>query len=91
LKDFIYVAGSFNDWKPTSAYSMKRPDIRKFWLELTGLTSGVNYLSILGREKQRQLLIPRIGKTSDPYSTLVLSPYDDGGIPAATYPNMPIQ
>jgi hypothetical protein len=36
------------------------------------------------------LLIPRIGKTSDPYSTLVLSPYDDGGIPAATYPNMPV-
>jgi hypothetical protein len=24
LKDFIYVAGSFNDWKPTSAYSMKK-------------------------------------------------------------------
>jgi hypothetical protein len=41
-------------------------------------------------EKQRQLLIPRIGKTSDPYSTLVLSPYDDGGIPAASYPNMPV-
>jgi hypothetical protein len=34
------------------------------------------------------LLIPRIGKTSDPYS-LVLS-YDDGGIPAASYPNMPV-
>jgi hypothetical protein len=29
LKFFIYVAGSFNDWKPTSAYSMKRPDIRE--------------------------------------------------------------
>jgi hypothetical protein len=24
LKDFIYVAGSFNDWKPTSTYSMKK-------------------------------------------------------------------
>jgi hypothetical protein len=45
LKDFIYVAGSFND---TSAYSMKKnPTSGKFWLELTGLTSGVN-LSILG-------------------------------------------
>jgi hypothetical protein len=29
-------------------------------------------------------------KTADPYSTLVLSPYDDGGIPAASYPNMPV-
>jgi hypothetical protein len=25
-------------------------------------------------------------KTADPYSTLVLSPFDDGGIPAASYP-----
>jgi hypothetical protein len=32
LKDFIYVAGSFNDWKPTSAYSMKKdPTSGKFW------------------------------------------------------------
>jgi hypothetical protein len=28
-------------------------------------------------------------KTADPYSTLVLSPFDDGGIPAASYPNLP--
>jgi hypothetical protein len=61
-------------------FDEKRPDIRKFWLELTGLTSGVNYTYQYWVEKQRQLLIPRIGKTSDPYSTLVLSPYDDGGI-----------
>jgi hypothetical protein len=27
-------------------------------------------------------------KTADPYSTLVLSPFDDGGIPAASYPNL---
>jgi hypothetical protein len=67
----------------------KDPTSGKFWLELTGLTSGVNYTYQywVGETK---LLIPRIGKTSDPYSTLVLSPYDDGGIPAATYPNMPV-
>jgi hypothetical protein len=34
-------------------------------------------------------LLTALVKTSDPYSTLVLSPYDDGGIPAATYP-MPV-
>jgi hypothetical protein len=58
-------------------------------LELTGLTSGVNYTYQYWVEKQRQLLIPRIGKTSDPYSTLDRL-NDDGGIPAATYPNMPV-
>jgi hypothetical protein len=67
----------------------KDPTSGKFWLELTGLTSGVNYTYQYWVEKQRQLLIPRIGKTSDPYSTLVYHPYD-GGIPAATYPNMPV-
>jgi hypothetical protein len=68
-------------------FDEKRPDIRKFWLELTGLTSGVNYTYQYWVGETP--LIPRIGKTSDPYSTLVLSPYD-GGIPAATYPNMPV-
>jgi 1,4-alpha-glucan branching enzyme len=72
LKDFIYVAGSFNDWKPTSAYSMKKdPTSGKFWLELTGLTSGVNYTYQYWVGETTPLLIPRIGKTSDPYSTLV--------------------
>jgi hypothetical protein len=32
---------------------------------------------------------PVLVKTADPYSTLVLSPYDDPTIPAANYPNMP--
>jgi glycosidase len=92
LKDFIYVAGSFNDWKPTSAYSMKKdPTSGKFWLELTGLTSGVNYTYQYWVGETTPIAnSPALVKTSDPYSTLVLSPYDDGGIPAATYPNMPI-
>ena len=29
-------------------------------------------------------------KTADPYSTLVLSPFDDSYIPDASYPNMPV-
>jgi hypothetical protein len=66
----------------------KDPTSGKFWLELTGLTSGVNY-TYQYWVGETTPIIPRIGKTSDPYSTLVLS-YDDGGIPAATYPNMPL-
>ena len=41
LKDFVYVAGSFNNWEPTSAHAMKKDATTgKFWLELTGLTDG---------------------------------------------------
>jgi glycosidase len=92
LKDFIYVAGSFNDWKPTNTYSMKKDPISgKFWLELTGLTSGVNYTYQYWVGETTPIAnSPALVKTSDPYSTLVLSPYDDGGIPAASYPNMPV-
>ncbi|TDP03813.1 alpha-amylase family glycosyl hydrolase [Flavobacterium sp. 245] len=91
LKDFVYVAGSFNNWQPTTAYAMKKdPSSDKFWLELTGLVSGTNntYQYWVG-ESTPMANSPALVKTADPYSTLVLSPYDDGGIPAASYPNLP--
>ena len=92
LKDFIYVAGSFNNWQPTSAYAMKKdPTSGKFWLELTGLVSGVNYSYQYWVGETTPLVnSPALVKTADPYSTLVLSPYDDPFIPAASYPNMPV-
>lgn len=91
FKDFVYVAGSFNNYNPTSAHAMKKdPSSTKFWLELTGLTAGqietyqywlVNQTPIANS--------PELVKTADPYSTLVLSPFDDPYISATTYPNMP--
>jgi 1,4-alpha-glucan branching enzyme len=92
LKDFIYVAGSFNNWQPTNTYSMKKdPTSGKFWLELTGLTSGVNYTYQYWVGETTPIAnSPALVKTADPYSTLVLSPFDDPGIPAASYPNMPV-
>jgi len=91
LKDFVYVAGSFNNWQPTTSYAMKKdPSSGKFWLELTGLVSGTNntYQYWVG-ESTPLANSPALVKTADPYSTLVLSPYDDSSIPAASYPNMP--
>ncbi|KRD11016.1 alpha-amylase [Flavobacterium sp. Root901] len=91
LKDFVYVAGSFNNWQPTSAYAMKKDPVSgKFWLELTGLVSGVNNTYQYWVVDATPLAnSPSLVKTADPYSTLVLSPYDDPGIPAASYPNLP--
>ena len=92
LKDFVYVAGSFNNWQPTSAYAMKKDPVSgKFWLELTGLVSGANntyqYWVVANAPIANS---PKMVKTADPYSTLVLSPYDDSSIPSVKYPNMPV-
>ncbi|WP_163409079.1 alpha-amylase family glycosyl hydrolase [Flavobacterium ajazii] len=91
LKDFVYVAGSFNNWQPSAAYAMKKdPTSGKFWLELSGLVSGANNTFQYWVGDATPLAnSPALVKTADPYSTLVLSPYDDASIPAANYPNMP--
>lgn len=91
-KDFIYVAGSFNNWIPGSSYLMKKdPATGKFWLELTGLISGAtNTYQYWVVDQSPTANSPSVVKVADPYSTLVLSPYDDPSIPAANYPNMPV-
>jgi len=91
LKDFVYVAGSFNDWKPFSAHALKRdPSTGKFWVTLTGLTPGEIYTyQYWVADRDPVPNSPKLVKTADPFSTLVLSPYDDPYIPATTYPNLP--
>ena len=94
LKDFVYVAGSFNNWQPGNAHSMKKDATSgstKFWLELTGLVSGTNYTyQYWVGESTPVANSPALVKTADPYATLVLSPFDDSGIPAINYPDMPV-
>ncbi|MFH4963362.1 alpha-amylase family glycosyl hydrolase [Gaetbulibacter sp. M235] len=91
-KDFVYVAGSFNNWQPDSSYAMKIDPTRnnKFWVKLTGLIPGqletYQYWVI---DKTPLAGSPTLVKVADPYSTLVLSSYDDSGIPTTSYPNLP--
>ncbi|MFB9051567.1 alpha-amylase family glycosyl hydrolase [Formosa undariae] len=91
LKDFVYVAGSFNNWAPSSAYVMKKdPSSGKFWLELTGLTSQKTETYQYWVVDETPIAnSPVMVKTADPFSTLVLSPFDDSGISSETYPNLP--
>lgn len=91
FKDFIYVAGSFNNWQPTAAYAMKKSGT-KFWLELTGLTPGqvYTYQYWVCDQTSRPANSPALVKTADPFSTLVLSPFDDPEIASlGVYPNLP--
>ena len=91
LKDFIYVAGSFNNWQPGAAYAMKKSGT-KFWIELTGLIPGqvYTYQYWVCDQTLRPANSPALVKTADPFSTLVLSPFDDPEIQIlGVYPNLP--
>ena len=90
-KDFIYVAGDFNFWSPTSEHAMKKDsNSERFWLEIEGLEPGEIYtyqywVSDLSPIDES----PSLVKTADPFSTMVLSPFDDPWIPETSYPNLP--
>jgi len=94
LKDFVYVAGSFNDWTPTPAHAMKKdPASGKFWLELTGLVSGTSYSYQywVGDQTNRPANSPALVKTADPFSTLVLEEFYDSEIRTlGVYENLPV-
>ena len=89
-KDYIYVAGSFNNYEFNDSYVMKQDnfDTDLYWLEITGLTPGDNYTYQYWVVDESPIAgSPAIVKTADPYSPVVLSPFDDGGI--SNYPNIP--
>jgi len=90
-KDFVQVAGSFNNYTPTSGYTMKKdPSSGKFWLEISGLTANkIETYQYWVFDQSPVVGSPSLVKTADPYSTLVLSPFDDPYIPATSYPNIP--
>jgi 1,4-alpha-glucan branching enzyme len=95
-KSFVYVAGNFNNWNPNSTYLMKRDATSgstKFWLELTGLTPGQPYAYQYWVCDNVNLPAnsPNVVKTADPFSTLVLSPFDDPEIiTLGVFPNLPV-
>ena len=90
-KDFVYVIGSFNNWEVHTDYSMRKdPSSDKYWIELDNLNPEEVYTyQYLVGDLNPLSNSPQIVKTADPFSTLVLSPYDDPFIPENSYPNMP--
>ncbi|WP_281846168.1 alpha-amylase family glycosyl hydrolase [Olleya namhaensis] len=92
LKDFVYVAGSFNNWTPSDADAMKKdPATGKFWIAINGLVAQQieTYQYWVGAENT-VTGSPKLVKIADPFSTVVLSPFDDPYIPASSYPNLPV-
>ena len=82
-KEFIHVIGSFNNWEISDSYVMKKDSnpTDLFWIEINQLDPGEIYTF--------QYRTNDGIKTADPYSTLVLSSFDDQYISSASYPNLP--
>lgn len=81
-KNFVYVAGDFNGWQADDAYFMKKtPDGKFFWLTLTGLTPGQEYVF--------QYWVDGEVKIGDPYAEKIADPWNDQFIPPTTYSNLP--
>lgn len=84
-KAYVHVIGSFNDWTKSANYLMKRDTTNPnlYWIEITGLTPQQIYTF--------QYRTADGIKVADPYSPLVLSPYDDQYINqnAMVYPDLP--
>lgn len=82
-KEYVYVIGSFNDWTPKSAYLMnveqQGSDSTWFWIELDNLGT---------QDHAFQYLVDGNIRISDPYSELVLDPYNDQYISNTTFPNL---
>ncbi|HMQ00325.1 MAG TPA: alpha-amylase family glycosyl hydrolase [Cyclobacteriaceae bacterium] len=82
-KDFVFVAGDFNNWTADPAYFMKQtPEGKHFWLTIEDLVPGKEYVF--------QYWVDGEIKIGDPYAEKVADPWNDEFIPAATYPNLPV-
>lgn len=78
-KEFVYLLGDFNEWKPQNAWQMKK-DGDYFWIEFDGLTPGNSYVY--------QYLIDGILLIADPYTEQVSDPFQDKNIPSTVYPDL---
>ncbi|MEL6987522.1 MAG: alpha-amylase family glycosyl hydrolase, partial [Bacteroidota bacterium] len=74
LKEYVFVLGNFNQFVPDTTYQMNQtPDGEMWWLSINNLNANDTYLY--------QYLVDGNIKIADPYSTLILDPWNDPWIP----------
>lgn len=82
-KPWAFVLGDFNNWQLDSAYLMTpTPDGQTFWIRIDGLNPQSRY-------RFQYYVGPNGTKIADPYSELILDPWNDQYIDQQTYPNRP--
>ena len=77
-KSSVHLLGDFNNYSATSASKMKR-DGDDFWITIDNLVAGKEY--------GYQYLIDNSIRVGDPYSEMILDPWNDKYIGSA-YPNL---
>ncbi|MEX0723862.1 MAG: alpha-amylase family glycosyl hydrolase [Gracilimonas sp.] len=83
-KDYVFAIGDFNNWIADENYLMKKDSLNTdsvwHWVEITGLEQGKEY--------GFQYLVDGELRISDPYSSLILDPFNDGYISETTFPDL---
>ncbi|MFQ6614948.1 MAG: alpha-amylase family glycosyl hydrolase, partial [Fidelibacterota bacterium] len=83
-KEFVYVIGDFNDWRVDTTYFMRRyapaPDSTIWWLTINNLSVANQYAF--------QYLVDGEIRIADPYTDVVLDPWNDRYISDLTYPDL---
>lgn len=81
-KSFVHLISDLSDWNLRADFQMKKSTNGElWWLEATGLTYGSRY--------NYQYVVDGSLRIGDPYSALILDPFNDGAIDEETYPDMP--
>ena len=81
FKEFTFVKGSFDDWDLSLSNQMKQTtDSERYWITLTGLTSGEEYIY--------QYVVDGTITIADPYADKLSDPWNDSYISNTTYPDL---
>jgi len=81
-KDYVHLRGDFNGFAINDNSLMHiSEDGNRHWIQVNGLTGFQNY--------RYHFLIEGSLEVGDPYTTLVIDPWNDQYIPDDHYPNMP--
>jgi glycosidase len=80
-KKNVFVIGDFNDWEINSDYQLANtPDGKRWWIEIPNLDPEKQYAF--------QYLVDGSIKIGDPYSEIVLDPWNDKNIPSNIFPGL---
>ena len=80
-KDRVFVLTSLNDYFPDTVNAMTRTPGGAYWFKEMKVPAGQPFTY--------QYLINGSTKVADPFSTLILDPWNDPYISPSTYPNLP--
>lgn len=82
FKEYAFVIGDFNNWEfETKTFMKKAPSGQKMWVQIDGLTKGVDY-------RFQYVVDSTQIKIADIYSEKLLDQNNDPFIPSITYPNL---